>query len=257
MGIALTSTGQQTAHSNSGLHKRPDLGSDLCTQIDQEPDFGDALRRTGQLAFDLGLRHVPIAYSWPSQGTVFGYVADRTTVAWTARHLSGFLTELSQNLAAPAAIHLIAHSMGSDALTAALLAIRAQIPAGPEPFAQLVLTAPDLDAAVFERDLGPQLIGTASRTTLYASSRDEVLSISKRLNAHRRAGDSDDGIVLVPGMDSIDASNVSTGFGHSVFGDVRSVVEDIATLLTTGLGPTDRNLLPQGLPPKRWWAFAR
>jgi esterase/lipase superfamily enzyme len=217
-------------------------------------DFNEAVRRTAQLGFDLGLSQAPILYSWPSQGSALQYIADTNAAMWTVPHLAEFLRDLQEQSGATS-IHLIAHSMGNQALTGALRILMADPSRQPRLFKQVVLTAPDLDAHVFERDLAPQIVGIGERTTLYASSRDEVLTISKRLNAYRRAGDAADGIVVVEGVDSIDASQVSTGLGHSAYGDVRTVVEDLSLLLRLGLPPGSRNLVARGVPPRQHWAF--
>ena len=37
--------------------------------------FEDAIYRTAQLAHDLDFDGAPILYSWPSRGTMLGYVA--------------------------------------------------------------------------------------------------------------------------------------------------------------------------------------
>lgn len=158
--------------------------------------FDEAIRRTAQLGFDLGLRKAPILYSWPSQGSALQYIADTNAAMWTVPHLPEFLRDLREHSGATC-IHLIAHSMGNQALTGALRLLRADAAPQSRLFRQVVLTAPDLDAHVFERDLARQIVGIAERTTLYASSRDEVLVVSKRLNAYRRAGDAGDGIVVV------------------------------------------------------------
>jgi esterase/lipase superfamily enzyme len=217
-------------------------------------DFNEAVRRTGQLGIDLGLPQAPILYSWPSQGSALQYIADTNAAIWTVPHLAEFLCDLQERSGATS-IHLIAHSMGNQALTGALRLLRADARLATNRFKQIVLTAPDLDANIFERDLAPQIVGIGERTTLYASSRDEILTVSKRLNAYRRAGDAAEGIVVVDGVDSIDASEVSTGLGHSVYGDVRTVVEDLSLLLRLGLPPGSRNLITRGVPPKRHWAF--
>jgi esterase/lipase superfamily enzyme/predicted Ser/Thr protein kinase len=217
-------------------------------------DFNEAVRRTAQLGFDLGLRKAPILYSWPSQGSALQYIADTNAATWTVPHLMEFLRDLQEHSGATC-IHLIAHSMGNQALTGALRLLREDAARRSRFFKQVVLTAPDLDAHVFERDLAPRIVGIGERTTLYASSRDEVLTISKRLNAYRRAGDAAEGIVVVEGVDSIDASQVSTGLGHSSYGDVRTVVEDLSLLLRLGLPPGSRNLVARGSPPKQHWVF--
>jgi len=216
--------------------------------------FAEALRRTGQLAYDLQLEGA-ILYSWPSKGNPLEYVADHDEAEWTVPHLVEFLKELRTRFEGQT-IHLVAHSMGNQAMTAALR-ILARDPDVGKTFKQVVLTAPDLDAATFLRDIAPEIISTAERTTLYASSRDEVLRAAKKLHAGRRAGDTTDGIVIVKGMDSIDATDVDTGLGHSYVGDVRSVVDDISQLLRNGLPPPQRNLRRRGTPPQEYWAVPR
>ena len=74
--------------------------------------FKDAVYRTAQIAYDLGLDGVPVAYSWPSNGKLLSYVEDTNNVRWTSQHLLAFLTDLASHSHAKA-IHLIAHSMGS------------------------------------------------------------------------------------------------------------------------------------------------
>jgi esterase/lipase superfamily enzyme len=203
-------------------------------------DFAEAARRAAQLAYDLNFsseaRGIPIFYSWPSNGTVRDYVADRTAAEATVPLLTGFLKDLA-SLRGVDRVHVIAHSMGNKALTDAL---RSPGLAGVR-FNQIVLAAPDLDAGVFRRDIAPAMKGAAERTTLYASSNDLVLALSETLNKAPRAGESgDDKVVVVEGMDTVDASEVSSG--HSYFADVRPVVTDLALLLHTGLPPAERNL---------------
>ena len=52
---------------------------------------------------------------------------------------------------------------------------------------------------------------TADRVTLYASSSDEALALSKQVHGYPRAGESGDQLVVVPGIDTIDVSAVNTG----------------------------------------------
>jgi len=62
----------------------------------------------------------------------------------------------------------------------------------------------------------------------------------------------------VPGLDSIDVSNVDTSFlGHSYVGDNTSVIADIARLLRTGFAPGRRCGL-NAVPPTgtaNYWMF--
>ena len=126
----------------------------------------------------------------------------------------------------------------------------------PLKFRQTILAAPDIDAGVFE-NLAPQVVKASSRTTLYASSSDLPLRWSKDFHGYRRAGETELGIVIVPGVDSIDASNVPSGFlGHSYYGDSRTLLSDIFELFRTGTAPPRFGLRPKQFDGKPYWVFA-
>ncbi len=125
-------------------------------------------------------------------------------------------------------------------------------------FREVVLTAPDIDADVFRRDLAPQIVRTADRVTLYASSNDEALRVSKQIHGAPRAGDSGALLVVVPGIETIDVSGIDTSLlGHSYYGSNGTVLSDLIGLLEHGMPAAQRSwLLPrdyQGLP---YWVFA-
>jgi esterase/lipase superfamily enzyme len=147
--------------------------------------------------------------------------------------------------------------MGNRALTAALQQIALAMGAGASAprFHEVILTAPDIDAETF-RELAGEILPAARRTTLYASSKDLALDASHRIHGYGRAGDTRPEIVVVPGLDSVDASEVDTSFlGHSYFGDERSVVSDILLMLRNGLGPRDRGLRPRECSAGKFWIF--
>jgi esterase/lipase superfamily enzyme len=224
--------------------------------------FKDAVRRTAQIAYDLQFDGAPILYSWPSRGSLLGYVADSNNVEWTVPDLTAFLEEVASQSGAKE-VHLIAHSMGNRALTAALVSLSRKMGEKQAPiFSQVVLTAPDIDATVFKRQLAPQMKRAAERVTLYASSKDEALIQSKRLNGYPRAGDSGEGIVVVDGVDTIDVSQVDTSLeGHSYYADNSSVISDLKKLLEFGSPPGGRGLMPvrkrKGAGGLKYWVFSR
>src|SRR6266542_391881 len=115
--------------------------------------FEDAARRTAQLAYDLSVPEapiVPIFYSWPSQGKFLSYGADQANAANAKPHLKKFLTLLAEESGAKI-IHLVAHSMGNQALTDVLVQPKAfPAKAGVPLFKEIILTAPDIDAGVFK-----------------------------------------------------------------------------------------------------------
>ncbi len=215
--------------------------------------FEEASRRTAQLAYDLGFNGVPILYSWPSQGKLAGYLVDETNVEWTAPHFKEFLAQLAARSGAQK-IHLVAHSMGARALTSALRQMAQGPPGAPPGFNELVLLAPDIDADIFLH-LIPEVQKTVERVTLYASSRDKALAWSKTMHGYPRAGDTSPAMVVVSGVDTIDASSADTGLtGHSYYADSRAILFDLFNLLRHGKPPDERfGLLPREQNGLRYW----
>jgi hypothetical protein len=81
------------------------------------------------------------------------------------------------------------------------------------------------------------------------------LLISKTVHGYQRAGDTKPTIVIVPGVDTIDASAADTSVtGHSYYADSRSVLFDLYTLLRHGDPPEIRfGLLPKEQSGQRYW----
>lgn len=220
--------------------------------------FDAAARRTAQLAYDLKFDGAPIFFSWPSQGGLLQYAVDETNVVWTVPHLKEFLVSVVRQSGARS-VHLIAHSMGNRALTSALVALAAEMKTQSPLFREVVLTAPDIDADVFKRDIAPFITRTAERVTLYASSNDEALVMSKRLHGYPRAGDSGSELVVVEGIDTIDVSNVDTSLlGHSYYGSNDTVLADLFYVLTEPRPASQRRWLePVPLGQLVYWVFQR
>jgi esterase/lipase superfamily enzyme len=194
--------------------------------------FVDAVLRTAQIAADLNFAGAAMLFTWPSKGKLSrrGYTMDETEAEWTAPHLATFLRSVA-DLGAEK-VHLIAHSMGNRVLTAALR--RLSEPGAPMPvvFAELVLTAPDIDTDTFVNDIAPAILPRASRITLYASSKDAALAYSKRIHGYPRLGDSDENLVTLNSVDTIDVSAVDTNLiGHFYYGENRSVLADLFNLI--------------------------
>ncbi|HYE97324.1 MAG TPA: alpha/beta hydrolase [Planctomycetota bacterium] len=211
--------------------------------------FDDAIRRTAQLAYDLGFDGTPLCWSWASEGNILEYLKDERAVEKTVAPLRQFLLDVIEQSGATA-VHLIAHSMGNRALLGALEKVEGR------RFGEVVHAAPDVDADEFARRV-VWTSQTARRTTLYASSRDYALQASKTVHLGPRAGDSGEGILVVPMIDSIDVSAVDTSLlGHSYYGDCTSVVCDLGVLLRERT-PVERrpNLELRTKPEGRWWVF--
>src|SRR6185436_13757359 len=96
-------------------------------------------------------------------------------------------------------------------------------------FNQVVLAAPDIDATIFKQRIAPAIITKARHITLYASAKDFALFASRHFNSgDPRAGDAGDGLVVVPGVDTIDASAGDCSLlGHLYYADSVPVLFDI------------------------------
>ncbi|WP_254511352.1 alpha/beta hydrolase [Anatilimnocola floriformis] len=218
--------------------------------------FDDAARRTAQMANDLKLQGAPVFFSWPADKYfLLTYGKDETSVSWSAPHLREFLLDLVHNTDARA-INLVAHSMGNRALTTALREIDLQLRNEARLFNQVVLAAPDIDADDFRDNIAPAIQRTAKQVTLYASAHDRALAASRLIHRNARAGDTSEGLVLVPGVVTIDVSNIDGGpWGHSYYGASDPVLRDLHLLLTS-LPPERRTWLNmKELDGQTYWAF--
>ncbi|MFO0901680.1 MAG: alpha/beta hydrolase [Pirellulales bacterium] len=207
--------------------------------------FEMAARRTAQMAHDLQFEGAPIFYSWPSQGGLLQYPVDENNVAWTVPHLKQFLRDVIEQTDAKA-VNIIAHSMGNRALAAAVRELSLEKSISEKQFNQIVLAAPDIDAEVFKRDIAPVLTQTAQHVTLYASSRDQALVASKLVHGYPRAGDSGSNLLVVPGVETIDVSDVDTGIlGHSYYGNSMPILRDLNLILRASQAAAGRPWLEQ------------
>jgi len=200
--------------------------------------FEDAAKRTAQMAADLKFDGVPIFFSWPSKDhiSVRDYLADETSARASESVVTTFLDDFMTQTNAEQ-VYLIAHSLGTDVLTQAFMKLVAVNPKMRRRVREVILAAPDIDAEIFKNDVAPVLLGSGNaRTplTLYASSTDKALATSHEAHKAPRAGEIGQGLVLLNGVETIDASNVDTSFlNHSPF-DSRAVISDISVLIDTG-----------------------
>ena len=217
--------------------------------------FEDAARRTGQMAYDLGFDGAPVFYSWPSQGDIAGYTIDENNIEWSTPHIMAFLADFLASTDA-AQVYLVGHSMGSRGLTRAVAGLLAAQPLLAQKISELILSAPDIDAAIFSSDIAPRLAGARNPVTLYASSQDLALAASKAVHGYPRAGDSGDAMLIVAGVETIDATGVDTSFiKHSYFAEKRSALSDMFYLIRNNARADQRFLDPVDTAAGRYWTF--
>jgi esterase/lipase superfamily enzyme len=205
--------------------------------------FDDAAYATAQIVFDLDFKGVPMMFSWPSQGKVLAYDGDQETVDFSAPNLQGFLERVARETGAKR-IHLMAHSMGNRLLTRALSELVRQPDIQPL-FDNVIMASPDLNAQLFTR-LWPKIKIAAKRFTLYASSDDRALAASRTSkggSTFTRLGEGGPNIVVIPGLDTIDASGIDTSeLGHSYEFTCKPVRLDLGKLIGKGSPPDKREL---------------
>jgi esterase/lipase superfamily enzyme len=214
--------------------------------------FHDAVRRTAQLQEDLAFSGPAICFSWPSRGEFLGYGADGDSAQWAAPHLAALVRRLRE-IDGGIRIHLVAHSMGNRVMTMALQTMVLKDEHPESSVRQIVLAAPDIDRNVFEQ-LAGAIRGAGQRVTLYASSNDRALWVSKLLHRGPRAGDCGPDMVLCEGIDTIDASLVDSSLlslRHGYFSAKPSVLTDLTRLIRSDEPPADRGL-QQALGGRYW-----
>jgi esterase/lipase superfamily enzyme len=201
--------------------------------------FRDAALRAAQIGFDLSIQGAMAFFSWPSRGTLQGYMADEATIEASEGDIAEFMTNFVTKSGAKT-VHIIAHSMGNRGVLRAVnrIAQRAQRRSGVT-FGQIILAAADVDASSF-RQLSSAYRTVARNTTLYVSKRDRAVEASHWLHQFPRAGLMPP-ICIAPGIDTVGVTNVDvTLLGHGYVGDAREVLTDIHALITTGLPPGQR-----------------
>lgn len=99
-------------------------------------------------------------------------------------HITNFLADFLASTEA-AQVYLVGHSMGSRLARRGRLAGRAAQLA--QKITEIILSAPDIDAAIFKHDIAPKLAGARNPVTLYASSQDLPWPPASRTATRARA----------------------------------------------------------------------
>jgi esterase/lipase superfamily enzyme len=206
--------------------------------------FEDAIFRTAQLTVDLKFPGAPISFCWPSFANPVKYAFDEQQAEVSIPALREVLEDLATRSGARR-IHIIAHSMGNRVLAGALrnMDTAAQV-RNQKVFREVVLAAPDIDCRVFKSQILPYIVRNSQHCTLYASSRDRALLMSRCFHDYQRLGEAQPELLVANGLDTIDASLVDTSLlGHSYIGDVDSIVSDLHDLVVSEKPPTERPCL--------------
>jgi esterase/lipase superfamily enzyme len=216
--------------------------------------FTEAALRTAQMAHDLNFPGLAFFYTWPSANHVRSYWQDEEIARLSEGVFDQLMDELSQLPATD--IYIVAHSMGNRIVGHAL---QARMDKGKETknLRELLLAAADINADVFRTVIAPKLAAMkGTRTTVYASSSDIALKASKVVHGFKRVGETNGGVFIFPGIETIDASNASPslrGYGHFYLVDSLSVVKDIRSLIERKVPAKLRGLSEIGISPNVYW----
>jgi esterase/lipase superfamily enzyme len=105
---------------------------------------------------------------------------------------------------------------------------------------ELVFAAPDVDRQLF-MDHAERIKAVAGNVTIYASSADRALLVSKAKASGARIGYIEGSKPhLVAGMDVIDVTAVGSdmlALNHGTFSSNRSVLDDLGRIITSGARP--------------------
>ena len=203
--------------------------------------FRDAARRTAQISYDLNYQGPAMFFSWPagSDSEKFderpNYLKDLRRAEESDEDLITVIQDLGRYSGAKR-IHLIAHSMGNFLLTEALKTIDDRLPANQprsQLFDQVVMAAPDINAREFVKRTGLRLKPFSRRITVYASTQDKALWVSRKVNGYEPLGflnEFSQGGARSALYDLVDASQFTTGWfdcGHIYYGDMPEVLHDL------------------------------
>ncbi len=206
--------------------------------------FRDAARRTAQMAYDLNYPGPSMFFSWPAgaESESFqekaNYLKDLRRAEESDEDLISVLAGISRYSGAKS-IHLVAHSMGNFVLTEALKTIDDRRPPGTSQsplFDQVALAAPDINAREFVERTGERILPFSRRFTVYASTQDKALRLSKAVNGFEPLGFLSEYSRVGAKkrlFDLVDVSQLTTGWfdsGHIYYGDMPEMISDFAFL---------------------------
>jgi esterase/lipase superfamily enzyme len=147
-------------------------------------NFPESLYRLAQMKEASGSKAVPILFSWPSEGTVGGYGADRDSVTYSRDYLADLLVDVTKDRKRGDVI-LLGHSMGAWLTVEAVRQLRLSGHDEALPPLQLVLAAPDIDEQVFRQQM--KVIGKLPIAPVVLVTKDDrALDISRLLVTDKR-----------------------------------------------------------------------
>ena len=155
--------------------------------------FPSALRKTAFLGHVLDIDTPVLLFDWPgNQGSSLrGYRRARQVAKASGAELARML-ELVIREIQPARLWLIANSMGGQVVADAFSQLyqEADLADAKTEIENVVLTAPDVDREEFNNQFKQEIDALTGNLTMYVSSNDRALLISRIINRGLRLGES-------------------------------------------------------------------
>ena len=154
--------------------------------------FPSALRKTAFLSHVLDINSPVLVFDWPGdQGsTPRGYRRAQRIAGESGAELAQTLGLIIRQVQ-PDRLWLVANSMGGEVVVHAfsILYQEADLSDAEAEIEDVVLTAPDVDRDEFNRQFKQEIAALARNLTVYVSSNDRALLISRVINRGRRLGE--------------------------------------------------------------------
>ena len=154
--------------------------------------FPSALRKTAFLSHVLDINSPVLVFDWPGdQGsTPRGYRRAQRIAGESGAELAQTLGLIIRQVQ-PDRLWLVANSMGGEVVVHAFSVLyqEADLADVEAEIEDVVLTAPDVDREEFDRQFKREIAALARNLTVYVSSNDRALLISRVINRGRRLGE--------------------------------------------------------------------
>ncbi len=155
--------------------------------------FHSGLRKTAFVGHVLDIDSPLLVFDWPGdQGsTPSGYRRAQRIARESGEELARTL-DLILGEIRPERLWLLANSMGAEVVVQAFVQLyrNADLADAEPEFEDVVLTAPDVDHEEFGRRFKEKIDALSRDLTVYVSSNDRALLVSRILNRRRRLGES-------------------------------------------------------------------
>ena len=155
--------------------------------------FPSAMRKTAFFGHVLDVNSPVLLFDWPgNQGaSLSGYRRAREMAEASGADLARTL-ELIVRRVRPDRLWLVANSMGAQVVADAFSALYREVDFADvdTEIEDVVLTAPDVDHEEFDEQFKKEISAIADNLTVYVSSNDRALVLSRLVNRARRRGES-------------------------------------------------------------------